>query len=118
LAGSEAKSIEKLCRSVNYFPPGCCATVPINNARLVDIKQYYSLPTIPDRRLSVHNTQTAVRQTLIQAVKKRLMADRRFGFMLSGGLDSSLIASIATKFLNPNAPKPVAFSVGFIDSPI
>ena len=39
------------------------------------------------------------------------MGNRQFGFMLSGGLDSSLIAAIASKFL---LSKPVAFSVGLI----
>jgi len=29
---------------------------------------------------------------LVEAVHKRLMGERQFGFMLSGGLDSSLIA--------------------------
>lgn len=43
------------------------------------------------------------------------MGNRQFGFMLSGGLDSSLIASIASKFLVDC--KPIAFSVGFEDSP-
>jgi asparagine synthase (glutamine-hydrolysing) len=38
-----------------------------------------------------------------------------FRFRLSGGLDSSLIASIASKFLVDC--KPIAFSVGFEDSP-
>jgi asparagine synthase (glutamine-hydrolysing) len=42
------------------------------------------------------------------------MGDRHFGLMLSGGLDSSLIAAIAARLL-PH--KPIAFSVGFIDSP-
>ena len=42
------------------------------------------------------------------------MGNRQFGFMLSGGLDSSLIASIASKLL---PVKPIAFSVGFEDSP-
>lgn len=46
------------------------------------------------------------------------MGNRNFGFMLSGGLDSSLIASIATKLLKEQKqPIPVAFSVGFEDSP-
>uniref|UniRef100_A0A914Z5T4 Asparagine synthetase domain-containing protein n=1 Tax=Panagrolaimus superbus TaxID=310955 RepID=A0A914Z5T4_9BILA len=42
------------------------------------------------------------------------MGNRHFGFMLSGGLDSSLIATIASKLLTE---KPIAFSVGFEDSP-
>lgn len=45
------------------------------------------------------------------------MGNRLFGFMLSGGLDSSLIASIASRFLIPMGKKPIAFSVGFEDSP-
>lgn len=52
---------------------------------------------------------------LVDAVHKRLMGNRQFGFMLSGGLDSSLIAAIASKHLTDL--KPVAFSVGFEDSP-
>lgn len=58
--------------------------------------------------------QVLVREILIKSVEKRLMGNRQFGFMLSGGLDSSLIAAIASKFL---LSKPVAFSVGFEDSP-
>ncbi|EPB70092.1 putative asparagine synthase [Ancylostoma ceylanicum] len=60
------------------------------------------------------NAQDLIREVLVKSVEKRLMGNRQFGFMLSGGLDSSLIASIATKFL---MKKPIAFSVGFEDSP-
>lgn len=56
-----------------------------------------------------------IKQTLISAVSKRLMGNRQFGFMLSGGLDSSLIASIASGMLKEC--RPIAFSVGFEDSP-
>ncbi|KAK6059553.1 class II glutamine amidotransferase [Cooperia oncophora] len=38
---------------------------------------------------------TLIRDVLVKSVEKRLMGNRQFGFMLSGGLDSSLIASIA-----------------------
>lgn len=34
---------------------------------------------------------------LIEGVKKRLVADAKVGFLLSGGLDSSLVCAIAAK---------------------
>ena len=39
----------------------------------------------------------ALRETLEQSVRKRLMAEVPLGVLLSGGLDSSLIASIAAR---------------------
>jgi asparagine synthetase B (glutamine-hydrolysing) len=38
-----------------------------------------------------------VQTLLTAAVKKRLMSDRRIGCLLSGGLDSSLIAALLVK---------------------
>ncbi|VDO64721.1 unnamed protein product [Haemonchus placei] len=115
IIGSEVKCTEQLCDRLDYFPPGCCAVVPIHGrTRSIAAQHYYSVPCIADRFLSISNAQTLIRDVLVKSVEKRLMGDRQFGFMLSGGLDSSLIASIATRFL---VKKPIAFSVGFEDSP-
>lgn len=38
-----------------------------------------------------------IKTLLIMAVKKRLMTDRRIGCLLSGGLDSSLIAALLVR---------------------
>ena len=35
-----------------------------------------------------------IRNCLINAVRRRLMGERRFGCLLSGGLDSSLISGL------------------------
>ncbi|KAJ8916754.1 hypothetical protein NQ315_013959 [Exocentrus adspersus] len=53
------------------------------------------------------------------AVKKRLMADRRIGCLLSGGLDSSLIASLLVKEAKrANLPYKIqSFAIGMGDSP-
>ncbi|RCN44036.1 asparagine synthase, partial [Ancylostoma caninum] len=115
VVGSEVKCIEQLCDRIDYFPPGCAAVVPIRSrTRSIAVQSYYTTPCVADRFLSMPNAQDLIREVLVKSVEKRLMGNRQFGFMLSGGLDSSLIASIATKFL---IKKPIAFSVGFEDSP-
>ena len=41
---------------------------------------------------------TNIRNLLSASVKKRLMSERRIGCLLSGGLDSSLVAALLVKF--------------------
>lgn len=56
-----------------------------------------------------------LRKLFIDAVSKRLSSDREFGFLLSGGLDSSLIVAIASRILGPD--KINCFTIGLEDSP-
>jgi len=57
-----------------------------------------------------------IKEALIKAVRKRLCSDRPIGCLLSGGLDSSLVASILSKELESSGIRLKTFSVGFPDS--
>ena len=56
-----------------------------------------------------------IREKLIKAVEKRLIADAKVGFLLSGGLDSSLVCSIAQR----KSDKPIrTFAIGMNEDAI
>lgn len=55
--------------------------------------------------------KSTLRELLISSVEKRLVGDVEVGCFLSGGMDSSIIAAIATKELGLKSLK--AFTIGF-----
>ena len=73
-----------------------------------EFQTYYSFPRDVLNSTSVE-FRLLIRETLISSVKKRLMSDRPYGFFLSGGLDSSLIVSIASQL---TSTKLRTFSIG------
>lgn len=62
---------------------------------------------------------TLFREALESAVHSHLQCEVKFGALLSGGIDSSLIASIATKLMREKDPnfKLHTFSVGLEGAP-
>jgi len=68
------------------------------------------------------HVEKEIRTLMINAVKKRLMADVPFGMLLSGGLDSSLVCSIAVRLLKDGMDhdwggKIHTFSIGLPGAP-
>lgn len=58
---------------------------------------------------------TNIRKKLVSGVEKRLVADAKIGFLLSGGLDSSLVCAIAAK----KSKQPIrTFAVGMSEDAI
>jgi asparagine synthase (glutamine-hydrolysing) len=110
---SEMKALVGICTDIEIFPPG---TLYDSKA---GFKQYYS-PEYrePENTLcrDPEKSKELIRKSLEAAVEKRLMGDVKIGSLLSGGLDSSLVAAIAAKKLKIKGEVLTTFSVGLESS--
>lgn len=105
---SEAKALLFLNSTIHVFPPG-----HIYDSYINDFVCYYNGYWNFNKYIN-NNMIDDIRNTLKKAVNIRLKTtEREIGFLLSGGLDSSLIASIASRKLG----KIKTFSIGLEDSP-
>lgn len=79
---------------------------------------YYKIGHMPIvKKPDLSEVQGAVRRLLTKAVEIRLDSDREIGCLLSGGLDSSLVAGLASKILKSKGKTLKTFSIGMPDSP-
>ena len=90
---SEPKNLMGLCETVLPFPPGCywADGAFVRYADPAHVDQF----VMEDEETVCRE----LRRLLIAGVEKRLDADAPVGFLLSGGLDSSLVCAIAAKCL-------------------
>lgn len=90
---SEAKNLIGLCKEVCPFPPGHYYA----DGKFV---RYADLTTVTEYcHDDLETVCRTIRNKLIAGVDKRLDADAPLGFLLSGGLDSSLVCAISALVL-------------------
>jgi asparagine synthase (glutamine-hydrolysing) len=80
-----------------------------------DANKFFFPPVGPGESDDEIVIKAAIRSQLIKAVEKRLSSDRPVGLFISGGLDSSLIAGIATRVLGHRGLP--SFAIGMPGSP-
>ncbi|KAL2059113.1 hypothetical protein ABVK25_000405 [Lepraria finkii] len=90
---SELKCLHPVCDKIKWFPPG-----HIYDSKTDKMTRYFQ-PTWwdPTNVPSTPVNYKLIRKSLERSVRKRLMAEVPYGVLLSGGLDSSLVASIAQR---------------------
>lgn len=100
---SEAKSLMGLVKEVKPFPPG----------HYYYDGEFYCYEAIEKVHGYVHDDLEVITKNihdkLVEGVKKRMDADAPLGFLLSGGLDSSLVCAIAANIVK----RPIrTFAIG------
>lgn len=108
---SEAKGLLDITdhASIKQFPPGTFSTFNLSDGTTVN-KEYYSKDYKIERKDISMLPQ--IRKSLKDSVKMMIDSDRPIGALLSGGLDSSLVVSIVSKYLRNKGKKLRTFSIG------
>ena len=106
---SEAKNLVGICGKIMPFPPGHY----YKDGEFVCYRDAAEVSSICHDDLET--VCKNIREKLIAGIEKRLVADAKVGFLLSGGLDSSLVCAVAQKC----SDKPIrTFAIGMSEDAI
>ncbi|PZU90765.1 MAG: asparagine synthase B [Chryseobacterium sp.] len=121
---SELKSLEGFCNKIEEFLPGHF----LYSKDGQQLQQWYKRDWTEFENVKDNETDiAAVRKGLEEAVHRQLMSDVPYGVLLSGGLDSSIIAAVTAKYARQRIesgdtqeawyPRLHSFAVGLEGSP-
>jgi len=120
---SEMKSLADTCADVAQFPPGHWYDTATGT-----LHKYYERPWRDYANVEgVDVDLDALREAFERAVHRQLMTDVPYGVLLSGGLDSSLVAAVAARYARHRIedndtteawwPRLHSFAIGLKGSP-
>ena len=112
---SEPRNLVGVCGQVMPFPPGQYAVIDAGSGEM-EFCTYREIWHVEDkayaetvRRDGMPEIARNIHDKLIAGIEKRLDADAPLGFLLSGGLDSSLVCGVAARMLK----RPIrTFAIG------
>ena len=120
---SEMKALVPVCTSLWEFPPGHYLDSEVGEARQYYTRRWRDYDVVANNPADPQ----ALRAALRDAVERQLMSDVPYGVLLSGGLDSSIIAATAKSFAARRVeehgrtpawwPQLHSFSIGLSTSP-
>jgi asparagine synthase (glutamine-hydrolysing) len=116
---SEMKALSCDCSQFQQFLPG-----HIYSSKTGQMVKWYKPNWMENMIPKNPYVKNELREAFVKAVRRRMMSDVPWGVLLSGGLDSSLVASVACRIINRERegklewfPKLHSFCVGLVGSP-
>lgn len=120
---SEMKALIGICEDIAIFPPGHLLDSAEGVIRPYRTREWRDYSKVEGQGIE----PAALKDALMQAVRRQLMCDVPYGVLLSGGLDSSVIAWCAAQFAKNRIeddgkseawwPRLHSFAVGLEGSP-
>ena len=95
---SELKALENVCATVEEFLPGQYWSSEDEQPTRWYHRPWENYHAVKDCAQDESEAISAVGASLEKAVKRQLMTDVPYGVLLSGGLDSSIIAAITARY--------------------
>ena len=127
---SEMKALADDCADVAQFPPGHWYDSALDDGSGASsaLRRYYRRPWREyDAVAGVEVSPSELREAFEAAVHRQLMTDVPYGVLLSGGLDSSLVAAVAARYARHRVedgdrteawwPRLLSFAIGLSGSP-
>jgi asparagine synthase (glutamine-hydrolysing) len=102
-------SPDSIFEGVHKLPPAHILVADRDGS--VSVKRYWRVSPQPDRSKSLDFYAEGLREVLAEAVRLRLRSDVPLGAFLSGGIDSTIVAGLMSREVNPVR----TFSIGFPD---
>lgn len=100
-----------ILKNVQKVKPG--SYLLISKTGEISTKQYYQLPKTSGEKYTYEQAKQKLVELMESSVQKRMIADVPLGAFLSGGIDSSVIVALASKYTKDLN----TFSIGYKDEP-
>lgn len=120
---SEMKALARHCADVAPFPPGHVYDSATGELEFFHSRDWRDYDAVAGKTVEPQQ----LREAFEQAVHRQLMTDVPYGVLLSGGLDSSLVAACAARFARQRVedddraeawwPRLHSFAIGLEGSP-
>tara|TARA_B100000900_G_C20600602_1_gene725388 strand:+ start:3713 stop:5554 length:1842 start_codon:yes stop_codon:yes gene_type:complete len=96
-------------KEIKKLPPGYSMTIDVTTNKIF-INKYWDLKPQKIKKIKYHEAISQLEKLIEESVEIRLNSDVPFGTFLSGGIDSALVTSIASKKVKKRLK---TFTIGF-----